>query len=524
MLVVFSMQLAKGCAYALLAVLAARLLLRWMRLPSDDLNTFTASWVTITLAGFFAGHFVVMAIMIAVIVAITRKKSRSRGVIIFLALLPALPSDMFDVPGAFGINRLTTVSYAGLLTLVLLLPEYFQARRQPKPQGALFRNGADAFMLLFFVWGIVLALVHRPSSTDKIRVAFEIVVFSIIPYIALSRGIQTQEDFRKVLLALVFSGTVLAFIGLAEAVTNWHMYENYAQNHYMRARQDFVQAYEWRFHVLRIRGSVGQAFGLILIISLAALICLARMRQITRFKALVCAGALCLAILCTGTRGMWLATLVMLGVTWAFRFLKTPLRFALTLIIIALLFPTVQSLVMSAADPFGTFDYRAELLKSAIPLVLDRPWLGWPSDVALFATGKLDHLLQGQGIIDLVNTYLSQALFGGLPAFILYAGSLAASVWAVLRRRARGDSVEALSASPLAAALAGCVLALASLVITISSVDYIGDYTVILIALCSAYAALPSLETSPETEAVMSNVPQRPRRTRRFRRPTAGYA
>ena len=159
----------------------------------------------------------------------------------------------------------------------------------------------------------------------------------------------------------------------------------------------------------------------------------------------------------------------------------------------------MQRYFLTTSDSFGTFDYRADLLRSSIPLVWERPILGWDSAAELFATGKLDHLRQGQGIIDMVNSYLGEALNRGIPGFLLLCLIIFSSLWAVLRRHNRaGPGLPFLS--PVASFLTSLVLATAFYLITISMVGHIPSYLWLLAALCSAYAALPA-EPLPNQEA-----------------------
>ncbi len=144
----------------------------------------------------------------------------------------------------------------------------------------------DFFFFLFVAWLVFLAILHRPTPTDKLRAVFDAVVFLLVPYLAVSRLIRTTEEMKHALLALVFTGIIVTFIGLMEQRMTWYFYQSVPGLLKMNALQGFEGAHDVRFGLLRIRSSVGGGLGYVLVFSLCACLCLGRMRAAQRLATL----------------------------------------------------------------------------------------------------------------------------------------------------------------------------------------------------------------------------------------------
>jgi O-antigen ligase len=266
----------------------------------------------------------------------------------------------------------------------------------------------------------------------------------------------------------------------------------------------FAVSQETRFGLLRIRSSMEGGLGYFLVFCFGGLIALRRTRDVLGYPFWAAAAALLVALIFTGSRGAWIVFALMLIVTVGFTVIRSPIRFMAATAAGLVALPYVRDYFLTTSDRFGSFDYRAQLLKSTIPMVFEKPLFGWDSMLALFATGRLEHLRQGQGIIDIVNSYLGEALFHGIPGLVLFTGSLVCSLWAVLRRHNRDVERGELFQPEIAAFLSSMVIATSFLLVTISMVGYIPTYLWLLAALCSAFAALPEKEASGAASVVTS--------------------
>lgn len=505
----------RALGLALIASIGGLIFLRYVELPHFARTRLSWAWLALTVAAFSSMHIFVFAAIVAIVCWSLRKLDGESVPAIYIALLPVIPLYRYTIPGVLGINALFDLDYQRVLALTLLIPALLFSKDRGSTKSPIVRNGVDALFYFYCAWLFILALLHRPTPTDSIRAAFEVVAFLLVPYVAVSRLIRTWGQLLSALSAIVFSGILVAFIGVFEERMTWHFYAFVPDLLHMNPQEAFTKTYEIRFNMLRIKSSIDGGLGMFLGIALGGLICLRQGRVIAGWRFWIGAAAICAAILFTGSRGAWIMTGIMLATLPLFHLIKSPTRFLVVAGLGLFAVPVAQRYFLTTRDTFGTFDYRAELYRSGVPLVWERPIFGWDSMQVLFATGRLEHLRQGQGIIDLVNTYLGEALLHGLPGMIVFSGVLFCSVLAVLRRYQRsGHSLEPIQTA-VPAFLLSSILGTAFLLVTTSLVGHTSAYLWLLAALCSAYAAMdsPTSTSSPGHSDAGSNVPRRGRRT-----------
>jgi O-antigen ligase len=88
----------------------------------------------------------------------------------------------------------------------------------------------------------------------------------------------------------------------------------------------------------------------------------------------------------------------------------------------------------------ATLDYRAELLDKSMQVFMERPWLG--SDQYVERLTELG-MVQGQGIVDIVNTYLGIALSSGalgLTFFLSIFTIVLRGIWKSGRQYAHNEA------------------------------------------------------------------------------------
>ncbi len=105
------------------------------------------------------------------------------------------------------------------------------------------------------------------------------------------------------------------------------------------------------------------------------------------------------------------------------------------------------------------------------------------------ATGRLEHLRQGEGIIDLVNTYLYVAMLEGMLGLALFLGSLLLALFAMLRATARQIIVERDTVPEQSLMLSAIIISMAFLMGTTSMTGYFLDYYMLMLGFSSALVA-----------------------------------
>ena len=212
--------------------------------------------------------------------------------------------------------------------------------------------------------------------------------------------------------------------------------------------------------------------------------------------------AVCFA---TGARGGWMAGFFALSTYLALMmFNKTIRRMYLLGLFVGI--STVMSLVFQDSsliqDQYGTFSYRAELLRTSISQIADRPFFG---SADIMSLPRFQHLRQGEGIIDLVNAYLQIALYNGLIGLGLYAFANWFALKAGLRMFAQlpaKDADESVASLRRNAALFIAMhIGFLIMIATISAVSYIWHYGFIFLGLLVALARVG--QVAPNKERVL---------------------
>jgi O-antigen ligase len=509
-------NVATAFVYIFVALIGAGVLLRVLKLLSAEQTAWYICWLVLSAASFLSGHFLIYAVVSGICCAIVAKNANARIPATYIALIPVVPMYPYTIPGFLGINNIFNLDHLRVMDLALLLPAAILAAKSRERDHRMVRNGVDAMFFTYCAWLVLLAWLQRSSVTDSARTTFEIALFLLLPYVAISRLIRTTEDMRHALQAIVVSGVLMACVGIMEQHMNWYLYQYIAGALGMEAPPAFTNAHEYRWGFLRIKTSMEGGLGYFLVFALSGLFWMRRVRMIEGWRFWAAFAVFIVPLVFTGSRGAWIIFVLMLATTIAFSVIKSPVGFIAAIGLSLLAISTGQDALQSA-DPYGSFNYRARLLEAATPMVLEKPIFGWNSGAELFATGRLDHLRQGQGIIDIVNTYLSEALSNGIPGFLLFCGIFFCSLWAVLRRHHRGISDGKTFEPAMAAMLSSMVVATVFLLATISTVGHISAYMWLLAALCSAYSSLPDTQ---ETTADAAPI----RRPKLRRRPRPGVA
>ena len=150
----------------------------------------------------------------------------------------------------------------------------------------------------------------------------------------------------------------------------------------------------------------------------------------------------------------------------------------------------------------GSIDYRQRLAEITWTLVQQNPLLGTP-----YFSNYMEELRQGQGIIDIVNTYAVIALgYGliGLGLFVAFFGLLAIRCIKAVRRFFNVDS----DFSMMGASLVACIFGTLLIIATVSNYLSIPYLYFALAGLTAAYLRLSEeIVPSPERLDPSSSLP-----------------
>jgi O-antigen ligase len=145
----------------------------------------------------------------------------------------------------------------------------------------------------------------------------------------------------------------------------------------------------------------------------------------------------------------------------------------------------VKMIMMSGPTEDFNVLYRQRLLDISFDVIKMNPWFGSHDFTSL---PIMQQLIQGEGIIDVVNSYLQVALAYGLVGLTLFCGVFFASVrFALVVNKSKYSRIER---NPLLPTILAC---LGAILLTISSVSGIANVPImywVVAGLCVAHGRL----------------------------------
>ncbi len=467
--------------------------------PAAAINRWRNLYLAVTVVAFLVPNYWLMlaAMSGAVIVLGGSEKFRPA---LYLLLLFAVPAASKIVPGFGGINNFLELYPFNLLAGIILFPLLL---RPNETRGAGVGAFADSCFIAYAL--VVFALAFRDTTfTDGIRRATAFLLTAIPQYFVFSRIRWTVEKARLATAALVIPLIALSAVAAAEVVLGWHLYANAVQTWDVAATLRYVE----RSGFLRAYGSVFGpiAFGLFLVVGLALAPALLAASPRKRLAALSMP-AIGAGLLATFSRGPWVGGALAIAsyVATTRRSLTNLAKLSAASVIgMGVLAVTPYGGIVIGLIPFignveeNTIDYRQRLLEVGWTVVQQNPFFG---SEGYMNTPAMQSLVQGQGIIDIVNAYLRIALDSGLIGLSLYLGAVGFSVLAALRSigPARRISEELSSyCQGYFAALLGLSVVLATTANTIAQVQ---EVTWVLCGMCVGIARSVSLERREQEAA-----------------------
>ena len=442
-------------------------------IPDSDFKRRRNLWFGLTLLAFLSHSFWVYAGVTAALLLVIGRHERN-PLALFFMLLFLIPPAQAQVPGFGLINYLLDLDHVRLLELCVLLPAYLTLSRQAATT-SFGRLWPDRFLAASLVLISLLSL-RATTLTDTLRQSLYLFTDVFLPYYVASRALRTVQDFKDALLGFVLAGMLLSIVAIFEFAWHWLLYSAVVG---AMGLEWSMSNYLGRGGLLRASATTGQAIvlGYVICVAIGFYLFLqadVRSRLRRRLGALLLAGGLFAPL----SRGPWIGAVVIIGAfiatgRGAIRRL-VPLALAGVLAIPALALVPGGEKLLDLLPFIGSVDnenitYRERLLDNSLITIQRNPLLG---SFDFRNTPEMQSMIQGEGIIDIVNTYLGLALNIGLIGLGLFLAFFACILFGIFRAvRSFADRDD--EACRLGRALLATLLGILVIIFTVSSITVI---------------------------------------------------
>ncbi len=436
----------------------------------EDFSRRRNAWFVLTAASFLSPNFWIFALVAIIALTIVGRKDSNPGAL-YLFLLSVVPAISFTIP-MVGISRLFDINNYILLSIVLMVPAALRMRRSKEFQASRRLRMMDALLLCY---GILTAFFYLQPEisrgvlaaftfTDAVRRAFVFFIETYVPYWVISRSILNRRVLIEDFAAFVLACTLMAGVAVFEGSSHWLLFGELAQ----RWGQGYsFSSYYWRGSSLRAASSAGHplVLGYLLAIAFGFWLYLQSLALPTRYRIGVTL-LLWLGLVATYSRGPWLIAcciflvyFLLMPRAWS-RLFKAAAIAAIFTVVVS--FTPLGDKIVNALPFFSTSTedssvvYRRRLFDRTWEVIQESPILG-DQDALL----KLQDLRQGEGIIDIINTYVNVLLATGFVGLSLLLGFIlmgAVKAWVLSRRFAGTDAEFSMMGASLVACILGTLL------------------------------------------------------------------
>lgn len=361
---------------------------------------------------FLSPKLIILHFAIALIPLAFGRTKMKAGIIMAIGLfaIPALPTDL-RVAGAW-LFPWTTQSTLAVSCLIAFLIAPGRIPRAPP--------WADTAMMIVIAVLIVIDARGGAWIGFLRQLAYYVFVYAI-PVFIITRAARNTAEWRTLLTAMAGLGIILAVIVLYEARSNWPLYSPIA-SHFDFAVRVVVK---WRGGLMRAYGPMGEAtqMGCVLVICFAAALA-ARRSFVSNIAYVGVVSFIALGTLAPQSRGGMIGIAVAFIVSSFYRRGISGLgQIGAASLLLggayagATLIGSIGSQISNSLNEAGSGDYRSELWRRGLQEFWKNPVFG---DSFANVVARMQDMVQGEGIVDFVNTYLYIALFAGGIGLIFF--------------------------------------------------------------------------------------------------------
>jgi hypothetical protein len=443
-------------------------------------------WLLLTISEFLAPNIWVFAAVALPLIywAGTRDEHPAA---LYLMLFMIVPPVSVPIPMP-AINQLFELTYPRMVSLALIVPTVIRLVRS----GQANREGLAKVDLLLLAFGALQIAVFFPyeSITQTIRRSFLFGIDVFALYFVFSRGVTSKAAMRDTMASFCLACILLVPVLAFESLRGWLLFIGIPD----QWGSPNAGAFLMRGNSLRAQASLGHSLTMGFMLALAFGFWVYLSGRLPSRAARWAGGiALWIGLFAAFSRAPWLVavTIAAIYMVTSTTGRQNLFKAALASLVIAVpLAMTPPGERIIASLPFiGTVDqsnveYRQQLADVSWQLIQLNPFFGSP-----FVTNYMEEMRQGQGIIDIVNTYAYISLFFGLVGCALFVACfvypMVRAAYSAFRAR-QGDEDDGNIGIILIASVLGTMLMMAT-------GSFGGTFEFVswaLCGLCCAYTAL----------------------------------
>jgi hypothetical protein len=472
-------------------------------------------WLVLTILGFAISSLALYLVVCAILLSVLSRREPV-PIALFVALILAMPDVPIDLP-TFGLaEHIIQVGFTTVMALVLLLPTAL-GNRLPRRWATVARN----WVVLEFAWLAFLGFISA-SFTGFLRLLVEQFLTLYLPFQGARKSITTLDQVHRAMALFTSMATALSVIAVFEYAKGWLLYAT-LPGHW--GVEWGALRYLARGTALRAQVSLGQpiAVGFVIAVALLMAQTAALYRGRPKWRLAIIA-ILSAGLFASISRGPWIGAVAgtLLFTAMGPGGLKQVLRLAASgaaLLVIVAFLPGGEKIIdllpwIGTADP-GSTSYRKDLFDSITPLLIDNPIFGLPD---YDTRPELQHLRQGEHLIDLVNSYIGVGVSSGLVGLAIYLmahGVVVRGLWKCLKRLS-GDEHE-LVRGFFSAYLTGLMV-----IATVSSIGVISPILWVMCGVGSGIVAVVAARASASTSTAATRSKDPGRTRRMLNQPSAG--
>ncbi len=433
----------KALIFILLCVVLAAGVMRLID-REQDMRPHAFAWAAFTVVAFVSQSFYVIIPFLLLLKIVYLKNDVEKNIAAYLVLFTAFPYT-YVFPLVSGLNLLD-FRMQGAMALIFFLPLVFKMLTEEAFKVRRIDYAFLIMVVIFVVGNFRPRFEFEFTYPQAIRDTFALFTDIVLPYFVISRGIRSWDSLYRVVLAMVFGGFIVTFFSYVEVLLEWKPHVDIAAA--MGILPPGEAFYEWRGGFLRAAATLTGpiTLGFYLTVHLAMFLAVAKINRISWVIRILLVLLVLPAVYWTGSRGAMLGV-ILLFIAYAVFGMRPQVRrmlfIPLFLVGIVSVFayesfkpPAVETVSLNKVDTHGTFEYRAQLLRTSLQVIPDHLWFG----TRLYKRDpRMQKLVQGMGIIDMVNGYIHLTIEWGLIALLVFLYILLRAYFHLVRNFSTDD-------------------------------------------------------------------------------------